>query len=103
EPIGGTSDGGRDALHKSRDAAGVWTIFAYSLRKDWKVKLNEDCERIRELGHACNRVVFAFIKQPTPAERDTAISHVKKEFGWELDLYGLERLRTQLAGRSNHL
>ena len=103
EPIGGTGDGGRDALHKTPDAAGVCTIFAYSLRKDWKVKLQQDCERIRDVGHACHRIVFAFIKQPTPTERDAAIARVKSEFGWELDLYGLERLRTQLAGRANHL
>jgi hypothetical protein len=103
EPIGGTSDGGRDALFTAQDSGNSVTVFAYSLRKDWKTKLRKDCERIQEVGHSCARMVFAFIKQPTPNERDTAVEEVKNSFGWELELYGLERLRVQLSGRSNHL
>ena len=38
EPIGGSSDGGRDAIHVSH-ADGSFTIFAYSVRSDWKKKL----------------------------------------------------------------
>lgn len=103
EPIGGTADLGRDALHRTTDPSGVTTIFAYSLRKDWKRKLYEDCDRIAEMGHDCDQVVFSFVKQPTPNERDQAIATVKGEYGWDLELYGLERLRTQLAGPANHL
>ena len=103
EPIGGTGDGGRDAVYKPQKAGDVATLFAYSLRKDWKTKLRQDCERIQGLGHACGRLVFAFVIQPTPNERDAAIEEVKKTFGWDLELYGLERIRVQLSGRSNHL
>ena len=103
EPIGGTGDGGRDALHKASEINGLTTIFAFSLRKDWKAKLREDCDRIKELGHVCDSIVFAFVTQPTPNERDALIASVKSDYGWELRLYGLERLRTQLSGPSNHL
>ena len=30
EPIGGTGDGGRDALHKATDGSDIQTIFAFS-------------------------------------------------------------------------
>lgn len=103
EPLGGTGDGGRDALYGAGDALNAPAVCAYSLRKDWKAKLRHDCERIQEKGHACSRLVFVFILQPTPNERDAAIAEVKRQFGWELELYGLERLRVQLASRSNHL
>ena len=103
EPIGGTSDGGRDALYKAQDSASPVTVFAFSLRKDWKTKLREDSERIRDVGHCCARVVFGFILQPTPNERDSVIAEVKDKFDWEHELYGLERIRVQLSGRSNHL
>ena len=75
----------------------------FSLRKDWRVKLHQDCARIREVGHRCDQIVFGFVKQPTPSERDKALESVKTEFGWNLLLYGIERLRTQLSGCCNHL
>lgn len=103
EPIGGTGDGGRDALHSARFHDEPQTILAYSLRKDWKTKLRQDCKRISDVGHPCERLVFAFVIQPTPNERDSIIGEVKDRYGWDLELYGLERLRTQLSGRSNHL
>ncbi len=103
EPIGGTGDGGRDAVYTPHDARGTQTVLAFSLRKDWKTKLREDCRRVHQMGHTCCRIVFAFVKQPTPTERDSAIDEVNRDFGWELELYGLERLRVQLSGRSSDL
>jgi hypothetical protein len=40
EPLGGFNDKGRDALHLDR--SGLVTIFAYSVREDWRAKLAED-------------------------------------------------------------
>ena len=57
EPIGGSSDGGRDAIHVSR-ADDSLTIFAYSVRSDWKKKLKEDCDRIVEVEHNPKNLVF---------------------------------------------
>jgi len=82
EPIGGSGDGGRDALHTSPDFSGPKTICAFSLRKNWKTKLlNEDCKRIKDVGHECDQVVFVFVVQPTPAEHDKLIEDVKKDMG----------------------
>ena len=102
EPIGGTGDGGRDALFASKEKSSK-TIFAISLRKDWKTKLKEDLKRIKEVGHECNEIVFAFVVQPTPNERDEQIRKAKDVYDWSLKLYGLERIRVQLENRSNHL
>src|SRR5882724_12022783 len=44
EPLGGTKDKGRDALHVDHNDPGTVTIFAYSVREDWQKKLDEDCD-----------------------------------------------------------
>ena len=46
EPLGGSKDKGRDALHSDRNGDGKKTIFAYSVREDWRKKLREDSEKI---------------------------------------------------------
>lgn len=103
EPIGGTGDGGRDALYRD-SLNGITTVCAFSLRQDWETKLlREDCVRVKNLNHACNRFVFATAMQPTPAERDAAIKAVHDQFGWTLELYGRERLATAIRGKLEHL
>lgn len=98
-PIGGTNDGGRDALHVSRDNPTVETIFAYSVRGDWKNKLiNEDCERIREVGHSPQRIVFVCTSAISATARDAAEIQVRDDFGWQLELVDIELLRVKLAG-----
>lgn len=101
EPIGGTGDGGRDALYRD-DANRMVTVCAFSLRQDWEAKLRQDCERVRSLGHDCNRFIFATSMQPTPTERDNAVQKVN-EFGWSLELYGRERIATIIRGKLEHL
>jgi TIR domain/Restriction endonuclease len=96
EPLGGSKDKGRDAIHV--DASnGTVTIFAYSVREDWRDKLDEDSEKIHNHGHACQRLAFLCTAAFTATERDAAVDHVRKTYGWTLELYGLERLRTMLA------
>lgn len=97
EPLGGSKDKGRDALHSGRNGDGKATIFAYSVREDWRKKLGEDSEKIARHGHACGRLVFLCTAPFTATERDEAHAFVKDTFGWEFELYGLERLRLLLA------
>ncbi len=96
EPLGGRNDKGRDAIHISKPSGEV-TIFAYSVREDWKKKLSEDAEKIRTHEHACDRLVFLSTSSLSAHERDSAIESIKAKYGWKLELYGLERLRTMLA------
>lgn len=96
EPLGGSKDKGRDAIHT--DASdGTVTIFAYSVREDWQKKLTEDSDKVKKHGHACSRLVFLTTAAFTATERDKAIEHARTTYGWTLELYGLERLRTMLA------
>jgi len=93
EPLAGTNDKGRDAVHVSRTTGEV-TIFAYSVREDWARKLFEDLGRIQRYGHSCDQVVFVTTGQPTTREKDNLKRRVSEEFGWRLEIYDLERLAT---------
>jgi hypothetical protein len=97
EPLGGSKDKGRDAIHVDRPTNGQTTIFAYSVREDWRKKLEEDSRKIQRHGHPCHRLVFLCTATFTATERDEAVSFVRTTFGWPLDLYGLERLRLLLT------
>jgi hypothetical protein len=60
ELLGGSNDGGRDAIHVSRQHPDDITLFAYSVRGDWENKLlKEDCKRIQDEKHQLKRLVFA--------------------------------------------
>ena len=94
EPLGGFSDKGRDAIHVNK--SNETTIFAYSVREDWRAKLAEDAEKIHKHGHACNQLIFITTARLRPSQRDEAIASIRKEFGWQLDLFGVERLQILL-------
>src|SRR5215469_1486202 len=91
EPLGGFKDKGRDAIHISK--FGKTTIFAYSVREDWRAKLAEDAQKIHRHGHACDDLVFIRTEDVRTGQRDEAISYVENEYGWKLQLFGAERLR----------
>lgn len=97
EPLGGKKDKGRDAINVNRHDSNDVTIFAYSVREDWRKKLQEDAEKIRKHGHTCRRLTFLCTAMFTPTERDEASTFMLDTFGWTLDLYGLERLRILLG------
>jgi len=95
EPLGGFHDKGRDAIHISK-SSGQTTIFAYSVREDWRAKLAEDASKIKRHGHTCDQLVFVTTADFTAGERDEAVSFVSNKFGWRLNLFGIERLRILL-------
>ena len=102
EPLGGFADRGRDAIRVSR-SSGETTIFAYSVREDWKRKLDEDLQKIRRHGHSCDGVVFVTTATPTATEIDKLKEAVKRDYGWQLDVYGLERIATLIDGAHGDL
>lgn len=104
EPLGGFSDKGRDAVHTDNSKN---TVFAYSVREDWKVKLSEDAEKVKKHGHTCDDFVFITTSRFSAIARDKAVEEIKDDFGWNLKLYGAERLRILLETshpeiRKNH-
>lgn len=102
DPLGGTGDGGRDAIIRN-DSKGRRICFAYSVRSDWRTKLGNDCKRVHEKGHKPDVFVFVCIKGLSASEKDFAHKFVAGNYGWTLDLFDLERLRTQLVGPQRHL
>ena len=102
EPLGGTGDGGRDAIIRT-DERGRRIVFAYTVRADWRKKLKGDCARVREQQHNPDVFVFICTEALNASDKDAAHELVEKEFGWRLDLYDIERLRVQLVGPQRHL
>ena len=92
EPLGGCQDKGRDAIHVNR-SDGVVTIFCYSVREDWFAKLKQDVKIIHKHKHPCNRIVYLSTYDFTARERDAAVAFIKNKYVWELECFGLERLR----------
>lgn len=102
EPLGGFSDKGRDAIHVNR-LNGFTTIFCYSVREDWLKKLKADAKVIHKHNHQCDRLVYLSTYDFNATERDDAVKFIKDTYGWELDPFGMERLRLLLAARHRHL
>ena len=97
EPFGGTGDGGRDALYIHRDK-GTTTIFAYSVRSDWEIKLRGDCKRIAETSHSVDTVVFVSTQVIDARQKDGIRAEIRKRHGWSTEYYDIERIRVLLTG-----
>lgn len=97
EPLGGFKDKGRDAIHVNE--SNQITLFAYSVREDWRAKLGEDASKIYKHGHTCDRLVFITTAQPTAGERDEAIAAIGNQYSCKLDIFGNERLRLLLDAK----
>jgi len=102
DPLGGTNDRGRDAIDRTESVVGD-TIFAYTVRVDWRKKLEEDCQRIKAEDHRPLKVIFVCTSALAASEKDKARRDVLATFGWELELYDLERVRVLLTGPHRHL
>lgn len=102
EPLGGHKDRGRDAIDTDVSTGQV-TIFTYSVREDWNVKLNEDLTKIQKNSHPCNRVVFLTTASPTATEKDNKKAEVKRMLGCDLELYDLERIATLVDNQHQQL
>jgi hypothetical protein len=93
EPLGGVADKSRDSV-LLRDGQNV--IFHYSVRKDWKAKLWEDTEGVRRHSHPCTKIVCVNPAEFTTPERDSCVLEFAQEFGWPVELYGVERIASML-------
>jgi len=88
----GLQDGGKDAIYYNGSEK-VW--FAFSLRKDWKRKFNEDYEKAQEKGKEFCKFVFCSNQAIPVLERDKIIKEKKKD-GIEVDFFDQERIRVAL-------
>ncbi len=97
EPLGGQADKGRDAIRRATGPNERSVVFGYSVREDWERKLREDCAKVKKHGHRCDVFAFVVTSRISPTERDKATSEIAREYGWELELFALERLRALLV------
>lgn len=97
EPLGGSGDGGRDALHIHKDM-GVITIFAYSVRSDWASKLRADCKRIAEKCYYLDTIVFVSTQAITTPQKDNMRREIQEHYDWSVEFYDIERIRLLLTG-----
>ena len=97
EPLGGSGDGGRDALHVHREE-GTVRVFAYSVRHDWETKLRQDCRRIAAAKHRLDEVVFVSTRAMSVQKREDHRTEGRDTHGWETEFYDIERLRALLTG-----
>lgn len=97
EPLGGTGDGGRDALNVHR-AEGTVRIFAYSVRDDWESKLRADCRRIAEGNHRADEVVFVSTCAMSVRRKERLKADLRATYGWGVEFYDIERVRALLVG-----
>ncbi len=88
----GLADGGKDATYYNQQEK-VW--FAFSLRKDWKKKFNEDFKKAVKSGMRFNKFVFCS-NQAIPALERDKIKEAKKVDGAEVDFFDRERIRVAL-------
>lgn len=102
QPLGGTSDKGRDALHFDKSTS-ISTVFAYSVRKDWEIKLEEDLQTVRRYAHECDQFVFVFTSPISATKFDEKKRAVKQAYGWDLDIYDLKRISTLIDNHHRDL
>lgn len=101
-PIGGTGDGGRDAILRDPEDPECETIFAFTLQNRWKPKLLSDCKKIKSMNYKPKKVVFVCVSVLSGRQREIE-SEIYRNFGWKLEIYDLERLRGLLVGKMRHL
>jgi len=102
DPIGGTGDRGRDALYRA-GVDGELRIFAYTVRSDWRKKLEHDCNRIREEQHNPSFVTFVCTCALSGNEKGAAAAFVSRQYGWRLEIFDLERIRVLLSSTQRQL
>ena len=97
EPLAGSGDGGRDALHVDR-TDGTVRLFAYSVREDWERKLRADCRRIADGNHVADEVVFVATRAMPVQRRERLRKELGADYGWGIEFYDIERIRALLVG-----
>lgn len=102
DPMGGTSDGGRDAIVRD-DGSGQTIAFAFSIRKDWLTKLKFDSERLKETQNKLDKLVFVCTSRLNANEKDNACRYIEDTYGWRFDLFDQARLRALLVQQGSTL
>lgn len=96
----GRKDGGKDALLRHSVFGKV--VFHFSLRADCRRKIEEDLDRVKQLGIVCDHFVFFTNRRVGAADKDMLKELCKLKLNCDLEIYDQERLRVLLI-RERHL
>lgn len=88
------ADGGKDGLYYYADKTCAW--FAFSVRKDWKVKYKQDLDKAVVSGKAIKKFVFCTNRDIPALERDAIKIEVAANHGFDIEFFDGERLRVAL-------
>ncbi|MBD1877124.1 toll/interleukin-1 receptor domain-containing protein [Nodosilinea sp. FACHB-131] len=102
EPLGGYQDKGRDAIHNCT-TTGISTVFAYSVRDDWQVKLAQDAKKVHEHNHKCDVLFFLTTAKISATQRDVAVEKIGEQYGWKLEIREMEWFSAILDAKHSHL
>jgi tetratricopeptide (TPR) repeat protein len=92
----GRQDGGKDALLDHPKWGAV--VFHFSLRKDWRRKLDEDLDRVARKGAPCDRFVFVTNRALTALDKDRAKEAIQARLAVSADIFDQARLSIAISG-----
>jgi tetratricopeptide (TPR) repeat protein len=95
----GRKDGGKDALAWHPKHGQV--VFHYSLRKDWRRKLQEDIAKVLANDIKCDQFVFCTNQKVSPHAKDALKAECKTKLGADLEIFDRERIRVCLVTNSD--
>lgn len=88
-------DGGKDGLILDGDE-GNNVIAHFSVQQDWKQKLRSDLQKTAAHNRDYDTVVFVTNRDISGVSKTDIPEEVESKYGWELDLWGQQKLRREL-------
>lgn len=104
KPLGGTRDGGKDAVVErfySHIGKRTRTVFQFSLRKDILEKIKETIQRLYDNGTEYEKLVVVTTTSFSTERQEEAKKLVRKDYDLYLEIYENKTLITHLSNFEN--
>lgn len=95
-------DGGKDGLILG-GPDGENVIAHFSVNQNWRGKLEDDLVKTQDHDQEYNTVVFVTNRDIGGTAKTDVPEEVRDEYGWELDLWGQQKLRRELDNHHQDL
>ena len=91
----GRRDGGKDAVFHHPVYGRI--VFHFSLRADWRKKIEEDIEKVKSNTNKYDQFIFVTNRRVTAGEKDQLKLICRNRINCDLEIFDQERLRTLLS------